>query len=531
MPARAFRWVTVAFAVLMTASLVVPTATAAFVPKHSFATGLPANQFGNQTQEDALDRLGFVTGKIAWEADARGLFAFTDTGTFQALNIDRLDVFNQSAMHDPQLQRQRPSGPVFHQFSDVSIRATAQSSLYLVPDDVGIAYACESEFSLATFLQVPSDLFDASEGTLIGPHMMSSGQDQTCQMQQSAETRETFVAMLDKNSTIVVDPSGEDPKNFTGTDWLFQIRGTPSYDARAAGVLTPFQGAPSGLVSPYGGTDVGERFTLKPMQQMLGNLGGDEENATENEDDPLGALRQIAPVLDGVLLGNLSQPVTVDGEPFQEAGWAFFRFDRLELAGGPEVNEVSVTGQGRLILVDGELYDERSAVELGPLHIPILSILLWLVAAGAIVASIFLKPFVGADNVKSFGLIRLLGLIFHILAIVAAFVLFDLEVKAVLGTSLLTILFAGGGGQGVALGLVAFFQLLPFGLAVVFFGLPMRFLANAALRFGGLKSAKGFGKGVGNLATWGLGAIYLRVLLGGFLGIALDLLGGLTPGG
>lgn len=536
MRTRALRWVVGAFTVLLAASFALPTATAAFVPKHEFTTGLPANEFGNETQQNPFDRLAFVTGRLAWDGDSRGVFAFSDAGSFQGLTIDRLDVYNQSAIQNAQQGRSRPTGPVFQQFFDVSIRATAGSSLFVVPDDVGIAYSCQSDFSISTFLQLPGDLFDASQGTLNGTHLMSSGQDQTCEMQQSGETLETFLALLNENSTIVVDPSGDDPTNFTGTDWLFQVRGTPSYDARAHGVLTPFQGTAGGLVTAYGGTDVADRFTLEPMQRMLDNLVADEENATggsddQREDDPLSSLRQIAPVLDGVLLGNLSQPVTVDGEPFQDAGWAFFRFERMELAAGPAANEVSLAGESRLMLVDGDLYDERNAIHLGPLHIPVLSIVLWLVAAGAIFASYSLKPLVGADNVKSFGLVRLLGLIFHILAFVAAFVLFDLEIKAVLGTSLLTILFAGGGGQGVALGLVAFFQLLPFGLAALFFGLPMRFLANAALRFGGLNSAKGFGKGVGNLATWGLGALFLRVLLGGFLALALDIMSGLAPGG
>ncbi len=536
MQTRTLRWVVGVFAVLLAASFALPTATATFVPKHEFTTGLPANEFGNDTQENPFDRLAFVTGRLVWDGDSRGVFAFSDAASFQGLTIDRLDVYNQSAIQDAQQGRARPTGPVFQQFFDVSIRATAGSSLFLVPDDVGIAYSCQSDFSITTFLQLPPGLFDASEGTINGTHLMSSGQDQTCDLQQSGETLETFLALLNENSTIVVDPSGDDPKNFTGTDWLFQVRGTPSYDARADGVLAPFQGTAGGLVTAYGGTDVSDRFSIEPMQRMLENLVADDEDANadpdgQGEDDPLDSLRQIAPVLDGVLLGNLSQPVTVDGEPFRDAGWAFFRFDRMELAAGPAANEVSLAGESRLILVDGELYDERNAIHFGPLHVPVLSVILWVMAAGAIFASYSLKPLVGASNVKSFGLIRLLGFIFHILALVAAFILFDVEIKAVLGTSLLTILFTGGGGQGVSLGIVAFFQLLPFGLAALFFGLPMRFIANAALRFGGLNSAKGFGKGVGNLATWGLGAIFLRVLLGGFLALALDIMSGLAPGG
>lgn len=534
MKAATLRWVYAGLAVILLLAFAVPSASAAFVPKHSFSASIEATVFGNETEQNPFDRLGFLTGGMTWGADARGVFVFSDAGTFRGLQIDRVEVVNVTAWQSGNL-RTLPRNEIFDL---ASLSASPGSSLFMVPDDVGIAYSCQADFALSTFLRLPDELFEVLEpspGTTNGSHMASSGQDQTCDLQQTGPTASTFIRLLNNESSIVVSAANREPQNFTGTDWAFQLRGTPVYEARADGILTPFKGTASALLKTYGGTDVNERFTLAPLQRMLSHLMADGEDIQEGNgeagEDPLSALRDIAPVLDGVVLGNLSGPVRVDGEEFKAGGWSFIRFDRLEVAAVAGDASVAISGESRLIAVDGDVYETRSAVELGPLHIPTLSILLWLVAAGAIVASIFLKPLVGASEVKNFGLIRLLGFIFHILAMVAAFILFDLEVKAVLGTSLLTLLLVGGGAQGMALGLVAFFQLLPFALAAVFFGLPMRFIANSALRFGGLRGAKGFGKGVGNLATWGLGAIFLRVLLGGFLGLALDLMSGITAGG
>jgi hypothetical protein len=69
--------------------------------------------------------------------------------------------------------------------------------------------------------------------------------------------------------------------------------------------------------------------------------------------------------------------------------------------------------------------------------------------------------------------------------------------------------------------------MVPFAIAAVLFGLPMRFITNGALKLGGLKRAGGFGKGVGNLAIWGIGAPFIPLLLNPFLSPVVGLLGNL----
>jgi hypothetical protein len=142
-----------------------------------------------------------------------------------------------------------------------------------------------------------------------------------------------------------------------------------------------------------------------------------------------------------------------------------------------------------------------------------------------------LKPIVAASQISAFGAIRLVGILFHVLALVLAFILWDFELKHFLGTSLLGIFTSGGLGQGTALIITAFFELVPFGMAGLMFGLPVRFVVNNGLKLGGLKKAGGIGKGVGNLATWGLGAPFIPFFLNGIVGPIISALGKALGGG
>jgi hypothetical protein len=67
-------------------------------------------------------------------------------------------------------------------------------------------------------------------------------------------------------------------------------------------------------------------------------------------------------------------------------------------------------------------------------------------------------------------------------------------------------------------------EIITFSLATLLFGMPIRFLVNSGLKLGGLKKARGVGKGVGNLAVWGLGAPFIPFMLNGVVGTIIDAL-------
>jgi hypothetical protein len=517
----------------MAAALAVPTASAALVPRHEFSTAIGTASFGGDVAagpDGLLANTSFFTGAMTWTSEGRGVYGVTGATAFSAIQVTRVEVFNQTAVDQMQKRRGVPRGPFMQTFTESSLTANPDADVALVAQDVGLRYECEAPFAVTLPVRLPRDMFEGSEDVVDRAHLMASGPDQSCSLEQSANTVDTVVLLLDNASAVTVTPADGEPATFQGEQWAFKLFGTPRYTMAGDGILTPFSVAGRATVTTYGGVDVADRFTVEPLTRMAKLMqedeGGGPGNETEDGSDPLAdSIGQLATVLDGALLGNLAQSMIVDGEHFKDGGWSLVRYERMDMQTDAN-GTMAMSGQSRLILVDGEVYTVRDYAALGPLQIPSLSVLLWIVAGAALLGSLVLKPFVGADQVKTFGLMRLLGLIFHILAMVAAFVLFDLEVKAVIGTSLLTLVFTGTLGQAGALGAVAFFQLLPFALAALFFGLPMRFLTNAALRLGGLRGAGGFGKGVGNLAIWGIGAIYLRVLIGGFLALAMEMAAG-----
>jgi hypothetical protein len=525
---------------LLMVSILLPGANALFLSEKPFQTSVRAKSLtgsGNGS-EPSLQDLAFFTGSSNWEGEDRGVFGFVDTMTLSVTSIERVEVFNVTALSSAVAKHKRPSGSALQEFTDASITLKQHSSVLLLADDARINYACKSPFGIALPILMPNDIFDSAAAAVEGPHLLTSGRDGECSMKQAVRTDLTDATLLNNQSVAIVSGmrnGAQETAEFKGTDWAFRLHGEPNYAAQAEGVITPFKSSAKATYAPYGGGDLEQRFGLDALQTLVDAMGGGKsENASASQDSGFDQLietvRSIAPVLNGVFVGNMTSAAVVESKVFKAQGWAFVRFKSMGVlqssSGG---DDLALSANARLILVDRDLYATQSKVDMGPLSIPTLSIILWILAIGAIVASIFMRPFVGAEQIKTYGFMPLLALVFHLLALVAAFILWDFEVKAFLGTSLITLFLGGATGEAAALGLVGLFQVLPFGLAMLFFGYPLRFITNAALKLGGLRKAKGIGKGVGNLAAWGIGAAFLPVLLGGFLAMALGLLSGFSP--
>lgn len=516
-----------------------PSAAGLLVGSHEFTTALAAvtlNEDENQSGESGglPANLTILSGRASWSATGGG-FGFSNISAMAGTALDRMEAYNYTELNVAVSERRLPQGGAFAQFQDARFDVIPGSTVILLAHDEPIGYGCQAPFLLGLPVVLPPEVFgEESQELAQGAFFLGAGYDQECALEQTANTTGTFLIMGNGGSGVTITAADGTQASYVGTDWVFRVYGQPSYAASAQGILAPFSENASATLRTYGGSDLPERFDLNLLMDLFRSFAPQEEGSEAGGDPTQGllppevvsAVESMAPVLDGVIFGNLGNETSVDGAAFTGPGFAFIRFSALELSAMENSTSMSLEGSSRFILVDGNLYATQSSTTVGPITIPVLSYFLWIVAIGAIVAGFVIKPFVGAEQIKVFGLIRLIGFAFHMLAIVASFLLWDLEFQALLGTSLLKMFFSQGTGNPAALGIVAAFQLIPYSMAWLFFGMPLRFITNSALKLGGIKKARGLGKGVGNLAQWGIGAAFIPLMLQGFVAGVLDALAG-----
>lgn len=262
-----------------------------------------------------------------------------------------------------------------------------------------------------------------------------------------------------------------------------------------------------------------ERFTetLGVLTDAMSRFEGDasDPKGGMGHDNPLEGMGPLVGILNGATLlinqgdgdrGSV-QPLEarVGDAPVERSGFALLRGGDVELAWTG--SEVHAMGQPALVLTGDGLAAPATAA-LGP--VPILSIVLWALAVGAIVVYYVKKP----PMVELPRAIRLTAFATHAVALLLAFYLWDRSFAATFGTSALTLAFSGMGAEGLPfLGAVLAVELIPWTLVILLIALPVRILLGIAFRY--LAKGKGL-KGVAKAG--GLAAL---VLLGPFYALWL----------
>lgn len=507
-------------------AVAVPGVQAALIPAYEFTVHVAPLDLGQNQAPSGEEQglfgglnLTLVTGFFNATGERNGLYGFVGVQNGAVHAASRIDVINAQDVSGAQrraLNRQCNSLEtcvVEKTFWNPTATLSPNSTFLLHSNATGFNYTAQAPFGIATLLTPPQELagqafsnFTLEQSLLVvGDGLKGTGR-------LLAPSDQVFGYLPLGNSTLLIaDANGSAP--YAGTQYLFRFYGAPTFDMEATGLVLPFQGRCQATLRPSSAEDLAAHFRLETLNDVVRRFG-DQTVVLPPEIER--QVRQLSPVLNGVVLGSAAEPL-VDEQTLGPVDFALIRFQKITLA---PAGAQGVQGDGRssFVLLGPEgFYTVKSGTQLGPFLVPAFSFVLWFLAAGAIAAGFILRPLFAAPQVGGFGLIRLSGLFFHAFAFVLAFVLWDAEIKRFLGTSLLTLFTEGAFGQYVSLAVAAVFQLVPFALASLLFGMPIRFVINSGLKLGGLKRARGVGKGVGNLATWALGAPFIPLFLNGFI--------------
>lgn len=304
------------------------------------------------------------------------------------------------------------------------------------------------------------------------------------------------------------------PATFTTAQDSLTFQGSPVIAPFAAdGIVTPFAGGALAM-GPADGAAATAGMEPEHVEALIAGIGEATGGDGEFRMPDLGFLSGMeASLLNGALV-----QVGHDAAPTGEAGLVgsairsltLIRFDSLEATGGPTV---AARGSGPLHIADGRVQNAPALIGFAIFQLPWWSYLLWALAIGGIVARIVLKA---PKQNERWDRLKWIGWIVGPLAAILFLVLWDQEVRRILGVSLLS------GVTGEAFLTVAALELLP--LAFVAFAVvtPLRIVLQSASRL----AKQGTFMGLAGPAATLLGFLLGATLLLSYFDLALRTVSG-----
>lgn len=239
---------------------------------------------------------------------------------------------------------------------------------------------------------------------------------------------------LDDTTTIQVRGAQQTLATLTGKNARVSFTGAAQVtDVIAGFYIVPFNGGGTADFHPAGFKDAKEGLDLGRVQELIRMLdsahSGNNVDRGQGESGGNNTQAILAGLLNGALLRLPDSPQ--DGEKISFDGSRFVRFSHLTVQGG---NGLAWDGKAYLDVEDGKVAGAKPLVGFWLFKLPWWSYLLW--AAAITLASIRLVTKPDKNNPR-WDRLRWIGWVATPLAWVIVFFLWDLEVHAVLGASLL----------------------------------------------------------------------------------------------
>lgn len=302
-----------------------------------------------------------------------------------------------------------------------------------------------------------------------------------------AATEPRTVIEVRDGATVVVSQTGKlDPLTFAGR---------PSMSPIATELaVVPFRG--SGAIARFQTADREDAaigLDLARINRLMNRLyaanEGSATNADEISEGSFGPFQDVAASVFGGAV--LSLPGEADAKSAVEQ-LAFARTPRLEVR-GTSADGLTWTGKAILDIHDGHVEGAQKLYGFGFVALPWWGWLLWVVALTVWIVRLVTKP---DKTHPTWDRFKWVGWVAAIIVAILVFVLWDLEMKAVLGISLLS-----GGLSGQILVLVGALQLGTLGLLSFAAVAPLRIL----LRNGSLLLHQGTFMGLAGAAAGVIG--------------------------
>lgn len=320
-------------------------------------------------------------------------------------------------------------------------------------------------------------------------------------------TQHGGLAALDDVTQIQVRDGQTTVQTLTGKDARIAFSGTPLVTPVVADFyIIPFAGL--GNEASFRAASAGdakEGLDLQHVQDLVDRLDQAKASsrAPAQPQEGNGAETQafLAGLLNGALL-RLPEGVS-DNQSLDLAGSHFARFSRLTVAGN--AGGLDWDGKAYLEIQDGKVQGAKGLVGFWLFQLPWWSYLLWAAAITLVILRMVRKP--AKENAR-WDQLKWIGWVATPVAWLIVFILWDFELRAVLGASL----FHSPGGQFKLI--IGLLQLGLLGLIAFAAIAPLRTIGRNASLLAKQGTFMGLAGGVAALLGFLIGAPYLRAYVG-----------------
>ncbi len=261
-------------------------------------------------------------------------------------------------------------------------------------------------------------------------------------------------------------------------------------------------------VSPAAFTDVRIRQLIQNVSTVLGDfedgINPDFVQSINDLDDSLQAASFIA---NGAMVFlRTNDSVTIDHSTQRFSSGGFVRFNTLELTNFESDSGPEIKADSTLCFLGDHFYNPSAKRSVDGIAFPYELLFIWILALCVFVyVRFFLRPPIDVTlDVK----VKRYALLIHLFALVIAFLLLDMEVNILFGTSALTSLLS----QGLIMSTAVFFvlEIIIWIVGYLILAIPLQLLSYAVLRYLGFgKGGNGLWKTVGDLSIWVFCGFYL----------------------
>ena len=220
----------------------------------------------------------------------------------------------------------------------------------------------------------------------------------------------------------------------------------------------------------------------------------------------------------GMILIETDDTFTVDDSSQTFSNVGFARGNTFDVSISSDTHTPTIAGEYKLIFLGDHLYTSQAKDSENGVAFPFLLVIIWAVAIALFVLFRFylkiLRPLLIKKEIDEEldKKIKKYVFIFHIAALVVAFILMDREISFQFGMSAIDAVL----GQGVSLILLAFVivELIMWVLGYLLLAIPIRMITNSGIRIIGIgKGGKGIGKTVGSFGIWIFCAFYVKLII------------------
>jgi len=237
----------------------------------------------------------------------------------------------------------------------------------------------------------------------------------------------------------------------------------------------------------------------------------DFSNDLQGLDELISAASSI--INGGMVLIKTNDTFVVDNSQQAFSGFGFARGNGFDvMITGGQTPETSVSGDFKLIFLGDHFYTSQAKDSENGVEFPFLIVIPWALAIGFFLLFRFHLKKEAKTNEELDGKIKRLALIFHIVALIVAFILMDREISFQFGISAIDSIL----GQGISpiFAVIIVVELIMWVLGYLIMAIPVYIIVKYGLKFIEIgKGGKGICKGVGVLFIWFFCAIYFKLIV------------------